>query len=364
MIIFDKDVIKQELTIDQIFSLLVEWGGEPEYSPLGLIATTICHNLPGEGSRKLYYYTNSNLFKCYTGCDSTFDIFELCIKIYKIQKKEDLDLYSAIRIIAAWGGFSGEYSSEEQEKLPDWDYFDERAKEKKILYYAPQTTIFNSDILNRFNYKLKITPWLKEGISELAMQRALIGFYPGGDQITIPHFNIDGELIGIRGRTVCQEDAEKYGKYRPLLINKILYNHPLSLHLYNLNNSKNNILTMRKAIVYESEKSCLKYQSYFGLENDISVACCGSNISDKQIELLIAAGAKEIIVAFDRQFQDIGDKEFNKLKENLLKIHRKYKNYVQISFIFDKYKITGYKQSPIDEGPEKFLQLFKERIVL
>jgi hypothetical protein len=26
--------------------------------------------------------------------------------------------------------------------------------------------------------------------------------------------------------------------------------------------------------------------------------------------------------------------------------------------------ITGYKSSPIDEGPEKFLQLFKERIVL
>jgi len=26
--------------------------------------------------------------------------------------------------------------------------------------------------------------------------------------------------------------------------------------------------------------------------------------------------------------------------------------------------ITGYKASPIDEGPEKFLQLFKERIVL
>jgi hypothetical protein len=26
--------------------------------------------------------------------------------------------------------------------------------------------------------------------------------------------------------------------------------------------------------------------------------------------------------------------------------------------------ITSYKASPIDEGPEKFLKLFKERIVL
>ena len=32
--------------------------------------------------------------------------------------------------------------------------------------------------------------------------------------------------------------------------------------------------------------------------------------------------------------------------------------------IFDKNKITGYKDSPIDKGPQVFLQLFKERIVL
>ena len=364
MIIFDKDVIKQELTIDQIFNLLTEWGGEPEYTAQGLTATTICHNMPGEGSRKLYYYTNSNLFKCYTGCDSTFDIFELCMKVYRIQKREELELYNAIRIIAAWGGFSGEYSEEEEDKLADWDYFNNRSTEKKSFSYTPQTTFFDTEILTRFNYKLKITPWMREGISESILQHALIGFYPGGDQITIPHFDVNGQLIGIRGRTVCLEDAERFGKYRPLSINKLLYNHPLSLHLYNLNNSKGNIKTMRKAIVFEAEKSVLKYQTYFGFENDITVACCGSNISDKQIDLLLAAGAKEIIIAFDRQFQEIGDKEFIKLKENLLKIHNKYKNYVQVSFIFDKNRITGYKQSPIDEGPEKFLQLFEERIVL
>ena len=42
----------------------------------------------------------------------------------------------------------------------------------------------------------------------------------------------------------------------------------------------------------------------------------------------------------------------------------KYNNYVRISFIFDKKMITQYKASPIDEGPDKFLQLFKERIIL
>jgi DNA primase len=58
-----------------------------------------------------------------------------------------------------------------------------------------------------------------------------------------------------------------------------MYNHPLGLNLYNLNNSKDNIKKMQTAIVVESEKSCLLFQSYFGIENDITVACCGSNLS-------------------------------------------------------------------------------------
>ena len=55
------------------------------------------------------------------------------------------------------------------------------------------------------------------------------------------------------------------------------------MNLYNLNNSKDNIKLIGKAIVFESEKSCLLYQTYFGIENDISVACCGSNLSIHQV---------------------------------------------------------------------------------
>ena len=112
------------------------------------------------------------------------------------------------------------------------------------------------------------------------------------------------------------------------------------------------------------EKSCLLYSSFFRPENDISVACCGSNISAQQIHLLIEAGAKEIVVALDRQFKELGDDEHKRLVKNFRKLQEKYKNYVRLSFIFDKNKITSYKASPIDEGPEKFLQLFKERVFL
>ena len=112
------------------------------------------------------------------------------------------------------------------------------------------------------------------------------------------------------------------------------------------------------------EKSVLKYKTYFGLNNDISVACCGSNLSSHQVQLLLDCGAEEIIIAFDRQFKTLGDDEFKHLKMNLLKARNKFKNYAIISFMFDKKELLGYKSSPIDHGADTFLKLFKERIII
>ena len=285
----------------------------------------------------------------------------------KIQHDKDFDLNDAVRWIAQKFGLSGrEEDDPEDEDLEDWKYLANYSRIQDIELKSQEIILKEYDdiILDRFNYNIAIGPWLSEGISQCAMDQARIGFYPGGDQITIPHFDTDGRFIGLRGRTLCAEEGERFGKYRPMRINKILYNHPLGMNLYNFNHSKDNIKIMKKAIIFEGEKSTLLYKSYFGLENDISVACCGSSVSAYQIQLLMNAGAEEIIVAFDRQFQEVGDVEFQHLKNNLLKLRAKYKNFVTISFIFDKNMITGYKSSPIDEGKEKFLQLFKERIVL
>lgn len=367
MLVFDKHEIKEALTLENIYELLQEWGGEPEYTSFGLISSTICHNHPEDGgSRKLYFYTNSNLFHCYTGCaESNFDIFQLVIKISSIQWKKDYDLNDAVRWIAQRFSFKGIYQ-EEENKLEDWKYLDtyDRIQEIEIKENNILLKEYDVKVLNNFNYSVLLEPWLKEGITQEVLKAAQIGFYPGGDQITIPHFDKDGRFIGLRGRCLCAQEGELFGKYKPLKINKQLYNHPLGFNLYGLNWVKDNIKIMKKAIVFEGEKSQLLYSSYFGLENNISVACCGSSLSNYQIQLLIEAGAQEIIISFDRQFKEIDDNEFKKLTANLLKIRERNKQNVLISFIFDKKMITKYKSSPIDEGPDKFLQLFKERIVL
>jgi len=368
MINYDKDEVKQELTQDNIFELFQEWGGDPEVTDNAIVSTTICHNLPGQGSRKLYYYFNTELCKCFTGCENdVFDIFELCIKVMSLQHDLDWDLNDAVRYIANRFGIVGTVSAFNQEdELEDWSIFrsyeqiHETANRKKRYNFKQ----YNSDILSRFNYNINILPWMREGISKGTMRKGQVGFYPGEDLITIPHFDLDGNFIGLRGRTLCAADAEKYGKYRPIKVNDILYSHPLGMNLYGLNWAKDNISKVKCAIVAEAEKSVLKSIEYLGDENNITVACCGSNLSTYQVSLLLALGVKEICVAFDRQFQEINDDEFKKLTRTLIKINKKYSKYCLISFIFDKHMILNYKDSPFDKDKETFLKLFNERIIL
>ena len=367
MISFDKSKVREQLTLENIFQLLEEWGGDPQYTSFGILSSTICHNEPGCGSRKLYLYENTSLFRCFTGCEEpTFDIFQLAIKVFKIQYHKDIDLNDAVRYVAAKFGIAGEYVLED-DSTADWKIFDSyvRIQEIENKDYHVELKEYDASILRLLNYNIELTPWLKEGISQEAIDNALIGYYPGADQITIPHFDADGRFIGLRGRSMAQDDAERWGKYRPLRLDKeTIYSHPLGMNLYGLNWTKENIKALGKAIIFESEKAVLLYASYFGWENNISVACCGSSISAYHIQALKDAGASEIVVALDRQFQEIGDNEFNKLVKNLTNLHTKYKNDVLITFIFDKEMITGYKSSPVDEGAEKFLYLFNNRIVL
>lgn len=367
MINYDKELIKEQLSLEDVYQLLVEFGGNPEYSNLGIISETICHNEPGEGSKKLYFYSNSNLFHCYSGCDDpTYDIFELVRKVASIQWHQELDFNDAVRWVAYRFGIAGiQEDGEQADALEDWKIFSAYDQKREIIIGDnSQISLkpYNKTILTRLNYNIKIQPWINEGITQEVLDYTQIGYYPGGDQITIPHFDIDDNLVGLRGRTVCAEEGERYGKYRPARINKVLYNHPLGYNLYGLNWAKDNIKTFKKAVVAESEKSVLHYMSMFGIDNNICVAVCGSSLSSYQFNLLKQCGAEEIIIAFDRQFRTLGDDEFKSWVHKLKNISKKFSNDCKFSFIFDKDGLLGYKDSPLDKTKDIFLQLFKTRL--
>lgn len=365
-----KDEIKESLTIAQIYSLLEELGGEPQEYGSSLISKTICHNECNCGKHKLYYYDNTKLFHCYTDCSpNTFDIFELVIKSKKINFNEDWSLPQSIAYVAKFFGIEIDYedNEEHQELLEDWKIFNNyknksEQKETSIFDKKYPTKVYDSHILKNLPF-LRIKSWEQEGISPNILLSRGIRYYPTQSCIIIPHYNGENQLVGIRQRVLSKEE-EQYGKYRPAILAGKMYNHPLGLNLYNFNNSKENIRGIQKAIIFESEKSCLQMASWLGEENDISVACCGSSVSERQIQLLLREGVSEIVIGLDKQFKEVGDKEWLKLTQNFKNIHNKYGNYVQISYLFDKENLLGYKDSPTDKGKEIFLNLFKHRIVI
>ena len=366
---YDKNQIKENLSPEDVEEVLSEFGGEPERRGDIIISKTICHC--GQ-SHKLYYYPNTTLFKCYTDCAETFDIFELTRKVMsrehpKAREESDWNLPEAIDYIARKFGYSPKDKTldEETEIDEDLKLFDKYDRINDIDINTQQVELkeYEDTFLKHLPHP-RIEVWEREGIAPEVIKQAGICFDPKNLGIVIPHYDINNRLIGIRERLLVEESIEKYGKYRPAVIGRKMYNHPLSFNLYNMNHSKENISRMEKAFVFESEKSCLLYRSYFGEENDLSVAICGSSFINYQAWLLINQGAKEIIIALDKQYKQIGDDEFKKLVRNLKQIHKKYGRFIKISYMFDKGQILEYKASPIDQGPDTFMKLFKERVNL
>lgn len=87
--------------------------------------------------------------------------------------------------------------------------------------------------------------WLDEGISEESLRLYNIRYCISQNKIIIPHYNKNGELIGIRGRALNDEDIE-IGKYMPITIERHCYAHSLGYNLYGLNLVKDNLKNIKR----------------------------------------------------------------------------------------------------------------------
>ena len=116
------------------------------------------------------------------------------------------------------------------------------------------------------------------------------------------------------------------------------------------------------AIIAESEKSVLQYDTMFGHENNICVAVCGSNLSAYQMNLLLELGVENVLIAFDKEGENYQEKQ--KYYQKLRKICERYKLRCNMGFIFDQDNLLNLKDSPTDRGKEVFTQLSREAVWL
>lgn len=238
--------IIEDLRDEDVFQLLNELGAEPINYDNYILCRTVCHNEDAsEASQKLYYYKDSHFFYCYTE-DGGMSIFKFLQNFYETRGlvydwKKDI-LQVVLKCSASTLEVKDSYRSmRDRYKLQN----------KNI-----ELPIYNAAVLGGFERYYPIE-WIEDGISKEVMDKFNIRFSISQNKIIIPHYNINGELIGIRGRALNPQDVELFGKYAPIQIEGKWYSHPLSLNLYGLNINKENIRRDGIAILVESEKAVM-----------------------------------------------------------------------------------------------------------
>ncbi len=339
--------IIENLQLENVEKLLDSLGIPYKDTEQALIMPTACHNVDlDEASWKLYYYKDSHMFYCYTE-DGAMSIFKFLRNYYETRQVE-YDWYNDILQVilncaATVSVPTGAYRSTADDYRP-----------QKIRKELPT---YDSGILNVFQ-KYYPVEWLMDSITPAAMDKYNILFSHSQNKIIIPHYNMKDELVGIRGRALNPYEVEYVGKYAPVWIEGKCYSHPLSLNLYGLNKNWENIKRAGTALVFESEKSVLQFESFKEWKN-LAVASCGSNLNKFQVDLLLrTCQVKNIVICYDNEELKGEDKYFNKLY-NMCK---KYTTYCNISFIYDRNYILPKKASPSDRGEEKFEKLFERRV--
>lgn len=353
-----RDIIEY-LIMDNVISFLESLGvTEIERYSDYLVCPTICHNPIEEAtSMKLYWYQNRKVFHCYTECNESMSIYELFIRFMQLNEHEDISLEESIEYVRNFVA-------------------------KELIIAAPRHKNNNKLIINRDKYRKKdfssslveynknaldcFVPydhplWLEEGITHSAMRHFNIRFSFLQNKIVIPHYDINGRLIGIRGRALESADLEK-GKYRPIIFGGQIYSHKIQFNLYGIHEHAAAIQKFRRVTIYEAEKSVMKDEGYFG-KDSVAVACCGSNLNKFQMALLFQNfEISEVTVAFDKEYKNLQDEHAKKYYEKLREICKRYSHLAAMSFIFDFKGLLNEKDSPIDKGGEIYERLYKDRV--
>ena len=323
-----------------------------------LIMPTGCHNeIIGTAKHKLYYYEDSKKFHCYTCCGS-MNPFEFVVQAYRTRGiKYSLSNAAIIieRII--------------QERLRDgFAVVTPPSNVKKEIEedWHKSLTEYNPSIMNCFSRNKKyLKVWEKEGISFDAMDKFGIKFDMIRNRMVIPIYDDQGVFVGAKVRNFNQEDIENGRKYMPLIHNNEIYTYDKGKILYGLNFNKKNIKNAKRAIIFESEKSTILYESLYVGNKAVSIG--GSNISIYQTELLKQYKVETVVLALDNDYSLLPNEngEYDKyfgLYKMLKEANKLDAKGFNVEIVYDwEQSFLENKDAPIDKGREIWNKLYRNR---
>lgn len=323
---------------------------------------TVCH---GGDSHKLCYYKDSHSFYCYTSCGK-MSVFQLIQNTLKCSFQEAVTFLSRKTHMSIRQGFQVADTSitNEIKQMDRYLKIRGQAQAAKATISLP---VYDATVLNNFDDSVFYKGWIEEGITVDTQREFGIRWYEMDKYIIIPHYNVKGELVGVRRRSLQRRDAKN--KYMPLIYCGQSYNHPLSNNLYGIDKHYKAIKSQKKAMIVESEKSVMLAHEYYG-DNAFVVASCGFNISEWQRNALLSMGIEEIILAFDKDYDpvvcdDIESpyyQQYQNYMNRVLNMAEKFTPFCRTYVLWDDMGVLNVKDSPLDCGKEKLEILMRNKI--
>jgi len=338
--------VKEFLSDRDIFGLLEDLGAEPYEQGNNIFCKTICH---GGSKHKLIYFKDSKSFNCFTDSCGRMDIFKVVGSVLH------MNFADSFRYVCSKFGIkrTGNFSSD---KI-DVSFFRKFKREKPNL----ELDCLNENVLNTY-YDYCHKSWIDDGISIRSMKKYGVLFSIQNNQIIIPHRDFEGKLVGVRVRNLNKDLVDDGKKYMPAYWKGKLLNHPTGAVLYGLDKNREMIEKYRTVILFESEKAVMQLDT---MMPDMSIGLClsGSSLTQVQLEILKMLDIEEVIIALDKEFEEIGDDDEKFYAEKIKSVFLdKLSPYFKTSVIWDMKKRLDLKDSPTDKGYEPFKALLQERL--
>ena len=276
----------------------------------------------------------------------TPDIFTLVSYIHHDKRGEEEvtgDLYEAKRFIC--------------ETLGWVEYLTGKSKTKRVDYVAPlralkskkrarrdvtPNPVHSEEILNDYYYKGRPLPykgWIEEGISYRTQMMYGIGFDLDSKRVTIPMRNRFGQLVGVKGRIMKNEDSDMKYMYLVPYLN--------SIEWFNFHYALPYILMEKKVYIFEAEKSPMMMFD-IGIFNTLAIG--SSDITPEQIDIIKQLGLDiEIVLCYDKGTE----------RTDIIDTAKMFGNR-KASYIFDMDNLLNDKDSPIDRGIDVWNKLISD----
>ena len=346
----DIAAIKAQITDDDIIALMDSMGiplvsANSQYQ----LYPSACHHSDwARHKNKLYYYVQSQRWHCYS-CSGDWDTIGL------VQHLRKCTFNQAIDYICSTLGISATELDIRQD-VDNWQRDLRRWLPNADIGEPAELTAYDPAILSAFDH-LYPTEWLEYGITRDSMDKFGIGWYARQACISIPVVQ-NGQLVGVRGRYTRQQDVDK-GKYRPIaMLDGTVLKFSTNQCLYGLDQNKAAIEKCRQVLLFESEKSCLKADSW-GIHNTLAVF--GSNISKRHIEMLLELGVNDVVLCMDSDYRQVGDDDFKFFVAKMRKLAGKLTPYFSTSIVYNNQGYDAYKCNIMDLPYDKAMTLYEGR---